>query len=294
MHTERFHRYLQFEKRFSPHTLLAYQNDLRSFLDYLLKEFETADVSAVRHAMIRSWLVNLMEKGLSPATVGRKLSVLRTYFRFLLREGVIAANPTLKVRAPKRKKTLPVFLEESQMNVLQDQLSAGEGFPALRDRIIIETFYQTGIRLSELIGLREEDVDFFSSRIRVWGKRRKERIIPFNPAFGKLMQEYLGEKKLQDFNNNQAVLFVKNNGGKLSAGFVYNLVKTYLNRTTATGKKSPHVLRHTFATHMLNNGADLNAVKELLGHASLAATQVYTHNSVERLKEVYKQAHPKG
>lgn len=294
MHTERFYRYLQFEKRFSQHTLTAYKIDLNAFGCFLLDRYEIDDVSAARHDMIRSWLVNLMEEGRSSSTVARKLSVLRTFFRFLLKEGSISSNPVLNIRAPKIKKRLPEFVEESRMNRLQDLPSPQNDFPALRDKLVIETFYQTGMRLSELIALREEDIDIYNSRVRVRGKRRKERIIPFNKAFGGLLQDYLRLKKLTDFDNNPEVLFVKNNGEKLSPHVVYGLVKKYLNMTDTPGKKSPHVLRHTFATHLLNNGADLNAVKELLGHSSLAATQVYTHNSIAHLKKAWKQAHPRG
>lgn len=294
MHTERFYRYLKFEKRFSAHTLLAYSQDLSAFQKFLLDQYGIENPVEITHGMIRSWLVSFIEAGRAPSTAGRKLSVLRTWFRFLLREGLVESNPTLKVRAPKLQKRLPVFIEENRMNRLQEVLLPAADFAGLRDRLIIETFYQTGIRRAELVALREDDVDLDSRQFRVTGKRKKERVIPFVPAFGELVQEYLRRKKLENFGNNPEELFVKNNGEKLSPSFVYTLVKKYLDMTTTTGKKSPHVLRHTFATHLLNNGADLNAVKELLGHSSLAATQVYTHNSVERLKQVYKQAHPKG
>ncbi|QEC52323.1 tyrosine recombinase XerC subunit [Anseongella ginsenosidimutans] len=294
MHTERFYRYLQFEKRFSQHTLLAYKIDLKSFAGFLRHQYEINELSDASPDMIRSWLVSLLEEGRSDTTIARKLSVLRTYFRFLLKEGNIPVNPTVNIRAPKIKKRLPVFVEESRMNLLQDLLPLDKSFPGLRDKLVIETFYQTGIRLAELIGLREEDVDIYSGRIRVFGKRRKERLVPFNNAYGELIREYLQLKKLEDFDNNPEVLFVKNNGEKLSPRFVYTLVRKYLEMTETPGKKSPHVLRHTFATHLLDHGADLNAVKELLGHASLAATEVYTHNSTERLKKAWKQAHPRG
>lgn len=294
MDTARFYRYLKFEKRFSQHTLIAYEHDISAFASFLLKQYELDDLSTAKHDMIRSWLVSLMEAGRSNTTVARKLSVLRSYYRFLLREGVIRKNPALAVRAPKIKKQLPVFVEESRMNQLQDLLPLDEGFPAFRDKLVIETLYQTGMRVAELVQLSEEDVDIYGSRIRVTGKRLKERLIPINKAYSGLLQEYLRLKKLECFNNKAAVLFVKDNGERMSSRFVYTLVKRYLDMTETPGKKSPHVLRHTFATHLLNHGADLNAVKELLGHSSLAATQVYTHNSIERLKQAWKQAHPKG
>lgn len=294
MDTARFYRYLKFEKRFSQHTLIAYEHDIAAFSAFLRTQYELEDLSAAGHDMIRSWLVNLMEAGRSNTTIARKLSVLRSYYRFLLREGLIRKNPAIAVHAPKLKKQLPVFVEESRMNQLQDLLPLDEGFPALRDKLIIETLYQTGMRVAELVQLKEEDVDFYGRRIRVIGKRRKERLIPIGKAYIDLLQEYLRLKKLESFDNKGGVLFVKNNGEPANSRFVYTLVKKYLVMTETPGKKSPHVLRHTFATHLLNHGADLNAVKELLGHSSLAATQVYTHNSIEKLKQAWKQAHPKG
>lgn len=294
MHTDRFYSYLQFEKRFSPHTLLAYRNDLEAFGAFLQRRYEVPDLKATERDMVRSWVVDLMEAGRSPSTIARKLSVLRTYFRFLLKEAVITANPVQHVRAPKAGRRLPVFVEESRMERLRTVFDGEMSFPSCRDRLIVETLYQTGIRLTELIGLREEDLDFDRQKLRVIGKRRKERVIPFTREFGNWLQEYIRLKKLTPFDNKPEVLFVKDNGERLNPRFVYTVVKNYLDMVDTPGKKSPHVLRHTFATHLLNKGADLYAVKELLGHASLAATQIYTHNSIARMKEAWKQAHPKG
>ena len=294
MHTDRFYSYLQFEKRFSPHTLLAYRNDLEAFAAFLQRRYGIPDLKSTERDMVRSWVVDLMEAGRSPSTIARKLSVLRTYFKFLLKEAVIMANPVQHVRAPKAGRRLPVFVEESRMERLRTVFDGGMSFSSCRDRLLVETLYQTGIRLAELIGLREEDLDFDRQKLRVIGKRRKERVIPFTREFGNSLQEYIRLKKLTPFDNKPEVLFVKDNGERLNPRFVYTVVKNYLDMVDTPGKKSPHVLRHTFATHLLNKGADLYAVKELLGHASLAATQIYTHNSIARMKEAWKQAHPKG
>lgn len=294
MYIERFFNYLQYEKRFSPHTLLSYRKDIDQFLHFIQGEPGIRQVQDITHHTVRSWLVELMEQRRSAATVSRKLSSLRTYFKFLLREGIIRANPAVKIQGPKAGKKLPVFIRRQAMDHLLDDLEFEDTFEGVRDKAILETFYQTGMRLSELINLREDDVDIFNSRIRVVGKRNKERLIPFSSSYRVLIREYLQLKKLQNPDNKQGALFVKKKGEKLPARFVYKLVNKYLSMVSTEDKKSPHVLRHTFATHMLNNGADLNAVKELLGHASLAATQVYTHNSTEHLKKIYKQAHPKA
>lgn len=294
MHTGRFYRYLQFEKRFSPHTLLAYKNDLEAFAAFLLDQYEINDLRLTERDMIRSWIVKLLENGRSPSTIGRKLSVLRTYFRFLLKEAVITVNPVVHIRAPKVRKRLPVFVEVSRMEQLREVIPDERTFPAYRNRLILETLYQTGIRVAELIGLNEKDLDFSRQTLRVMGKRRKERMIPFTSGFGALVRDYLELKNLAGFDNNPEALFVNDKGERLNPRFVYTVVKNHLEMVQTPGKKSPHVLRHTFATHLLNQGADLNAVKELLGHSSLAATQVYTHNSIERMKEAWKQAHPKG
>ena len=246
----------------------------------------------VDHSMIRSWLVFLMEQGDSPRSVNRKLTSLKSFYRFLLKEGVVDYNPMRKIISPKTSKRLPEFIETEKIMALIEQMADIKGFSGLRNRIIVEMFYNTGIRLSELLTLKETDIDFHSDTIKVLGKRNKERLIPFTKKFGSLLKVYIAEKE-KSFGL-VPELFLTNKGGKMYPKLIYLIVKNHLAGVTTLDKKSPHVLRHTFATHLLNNGAELNAVKELLGHANLAATQVYTHNTIEKLKRIYKQAHPRA
>ena len=287
-----FLQYLRYEKRFSPHTVLAYQNDLQQFFVYLKDLYETEDVSAITYSMVRSWIVDLMEKEISPRSVNRKITTLKTFYKFLLRQGKVHSNPMLKVQSPKTSKRLPVFIDEKQMELLFTQTDFGEGFEATRDRLMLEIFYATGMRLSELIGLQDSSIDTFQCQVKVLGKRNKERIIPFTKKLKDLIDVYL--KTRQDIISNSSVFFVTAKGKKLYPKIVYRMVTNRLGTVTTLDKKSPHILRHTFATHMLNRGADINSVKELLGHANLSATQVYTHNTIEKLKQVYKQAHPRA
>lgn len=289
---ERFLEYLSFQRKFSPHTITSYANDLRQFAFFLQQTFEVSTVKSIRHTMIRSWVVDLLNGGISPRSVNRKLSSLKSFYKFLLKEQLVDENPTLKLQPPKSGKRLPVFVEEKAMNKLSDNELFEEGFDGVRDKLIIELLYCTGIRLSELINLKETDIDFSRKSIKVLGKRNKERIVPMVAELENSVKYYLEQKA--DVNSSVSHLLVTNKGEKLYPKFVYRIVKHFLNCVTTVEKKSPHVLRHTFATHLLNNGADLNAIKELLGHANLSATQVYTHNSVERLKNVHKQAHPKS
>lgn len=293
MHTDSFFRYLEFEKRYSAHTLISYKNDIGQFLSFLA-QFEITSCTQVTHSIIRSWMVDLLDNDQSASSVNRKLSTLRTYFKFLHREGFIDSNPVIKVQAPKKEKRLPVIIEESTIENLLDRIDYGEGFMGKRDKLIVEMFYQTGMRLSELINLKVDDVNYFSHTIKVLGKRNKERIIPITKTFGSLILDYVIVKKSEEMDNKSDFLFVTNRGEQLYPKFVYNLINNCLSQVATIEKKSPHVLRHTFATHLLNKGAELNAIKELLGHASLAATQVYTHNTTERLKSIYKQAHPRA
>ena len=289
---DRFLAYIQYEKRYSPHTVTAYRIDLDQFVDFLSTQYNAADLSGINHSMIRSWLVSLMEDGNSPRSVNRKLTTLKSFYRFLQKEGLVEQNPVRKITPPKSSKRLPEFIETEKMSLLLDQMGSGEGFPGLRDRIILEMFYNTGMRLSELINLQEKDVDFYNSTLKVLGKRNKERLIPFSQKFGTLLKDYLKEKQMNfGFIPH---LFLTDSGGKIYPKKVYLIVKNSLGSVTTLDKKSPHVLRHTFATHLLNNGAELNAVKELLGHANLSATQIYTHNTIEKLKAIYKQAHPRA
>ena len=293
MFIERFTNYLQYEKRFSAHTLSAYLQDLQQFQKFLFQS--ELDFAAVKHHDVRSWIVDLLDKQAEPRSVQRKLSTLRTFYKFLLREMLVEANPTLQVKAPRVSKILPVFIEDSNLNNLLDNAEVfGEGFEGLRDRVVLELLFGTGIRLAELITLSDADVNLYEQTIKVFGKRSKERIIPVNVSLMKLLKQYIEEKSKQNFQNLSQKLLVTSEGKAAYPKLIYRIVKKYLAYISTNGKKSPHVLRHSFATSLLNKGADLNAIKELLGHASLAATQVYTHNSVERLKTIYKQSHPKA
>ena len=289
---DRFLAYIQYEKRYSPHTVTAYRIDLDQFFAFLSAQYQTSEISDIDHSMIRSWLVFLMEQGDSPRSVNRKLTSLKSFYRFLLKEGVVDNNPMRRIISPKTSKRLPEFIETGNMTALFEHMEENKSFTGLRDRIIIEMFYNTGIRLSELINLKETDIDFHSDTIKVLGKRNKERLIPFTKRFGSCLKDYIKEKE-KSFG---AVpeLFLTGSGRKIYPKMIYLIVKNHLGSFTTLEKKSPHVLRHTFATHLLNNGAELNAVKELLGHANLAATQIYTHNTIEKLKKIYKQAHPRA
>jgi integrase/recombinase XerC len=299
MDRDRFIEYIRFEKRLSAHTVTAYQNDLNQFFLFLQLQFEISDICEVTHPMIRSWLVSLMEQGISARSVNRKLTTLKSFYRYLLKEGAVSENPMRKVISPKQSKRLPVFVEKEKMDLLLDEVDFGEGFHGLRDRLVLELLYATGMRLSELVSLTETDIDFSTSTLKVLGKRNKERLIPFSGKFAGLLMSYLDGKKkylemLPEKNPGCLSLVITDTGGPAYPKFIYRVVRKYLAVVTTLKKRSPHILRHSFATHMLNNGAELNAVKELLGHANLSATQVYTHNTIEKLKTIYKQAHPKA
>ena len=243
--------------------------------------------------LVRDWIAFLMDEQRCASTINRKLSSIRTYYRFLLRKGLVAVDPLQKVVGPKKKKPLPVFLKENEMNRLLDDIDFGESFEGCRDRMIIEMFYATGMRLSELVGLNDADVDFSTALIKVTGKRNKQRLIPFAKELESSMREYVN-KRNEKFPLRSDAFFVRKGGQRLYPGFVAALVKRNLSKVVTVKKRSPHVLRHTFATAMLNHGADLNSIKELLGHESLATTEVYTHTTFEELKKVYNQAHPRA
>lgn len=285
-----FLQYLQYEKRFSNHTLVAYANDLHQFIEYLLSSYEINATEEINHTIVRSWVVSLMEQKVTPRSVNRKISTLKTFYKYLLRQNTVTENPMLKIQSPKTSKRLPVFVEKQNMDMLLDNIEFGEDFEGQRNKLIIELFYATGMRLSELINLKVSTIDLFNCQLKVLGKRNKERIIPFNNQISESLKKYITLKG--DLEHDY--LFINKNGKKIYEKFAYRVVNNYLSQVTTLDKKSPHVLRHTFATHMLNNGADLNAIKELLGHANLSATQVYTHNTVEKLKNIHKQAHPKA
>jgi integrase/recombinase XerC len=294
MQYERYLDYLRYEKRFSPHTLTAYESDLGQFVEFLQKTYELSDPAEIRHTHVRSWMVDLMERGNVPRSVNRKLSCLKSFFKYLRKQGELTTNPMLKVLPPKTGKRLPVVVPEKAMSLLFDQVDFGEGHAGLRNRLVMELLYCTGIRQSELIGLKTADVDFSTNNIKVYGKGGKERLIPVARHLAELMGQYIALRNAVHPENQAANLILTDKGQPLTAGVVYNLVKRHLSLVTTVEKRSPHVLRHSFATHLSNGGADLNAIKELLGHASLASTQVYTHNSIEKLKKVYQQAHPKA
>ena len=285
----KFITYLSSEKRFSEHTIKSYTTDLKQFTSFLSSEFQIIDeINEISFQIIRTWIASLLEKGINPRSVNRKISTLKTYFKFLIREGELVENPMMKVVAPKSKKRLPVFIEEDQIASLLNEVQFEEGFVGQRNKLIIELFYVTGIRLSELINIKISDVDFNNQSIKVLGKRNKERIIPLSSITINSLNNFIENNQKNDF------LFTNLEGEKLYNKLVYRLVNKYIGEISSVNKKSPHILRHTFATHMLNNGADINAIKELLGHANLSATQVYTHNTIEKLKTVYKQAHPRA
>lgn len=292
MNIQSFLQYIQFEKRFSPHTLLAYESDLTQFFNFQKKTYEVSDVTEINHPMIRSWMVNMMESGITPRSINRKITTLKTYYKFLLRKGEITVNPMLKVLSPKTSRRLPVFVEEPRMELLFESENHEADFESQRDRLILEFLYATGMRLSELIGLSDKDVDAYQGQLKVLGKRNKERIIPFTNKLKGLIKEYREERD-QHFSNVPS-FFVTEKGKTLYPKMVYRIVTRRLGEVTTLDKKSPHILRHTFATHMLNHGADINSVKELLGHANLSATQVYTHNTIDKLKKAHKQAHPRA
>jgi integrase/recombinase XerC len=300
MEKDNFINYIQFEKRYSPHTVIAYRTDLEQFYDFLSKQYGISTINVVNHSMIRSWLVYMLDKQNSPRSINRKITTLKSFYKFLIKEGIVKQNPVRNIITPRISKRLPVFVEKESMDNLLDQTDFGEGFQSLRNRLIIEMFYVTGMRLSELVNLKESDIDFHNSSIKVLGKRNKERLIPFSDKFGKLLKTYISARRdaingiSDDGVSDIPYLFFTESGRKIYYKMVYRIVNGYLGQVTTIEKKSPHVIRHSFATHLLNNGAELNAVKELLGHANLSATQVYTHLTIEKLKKIYQQAHPKA
>jgi integrase/recombinase XerC len=290
---EKFKKYLEFERRYSSHTIKSYTTDLKQLSDFLNTSYELNKPEKADHQILRSWLVHLVQTGVSPKTINRKLATLKSFYKFLKREGFIDTLPTSKLIAPKVSKKLPEFIPEAQISNLLNNFKFENSINGLRDNLIIEFLYGTGIRLSELITLREKNIDLNIKIVKVLGKGNKERLIPLNTELVNLTRIYLEKKEVVPHNKSE-FLIVTNTGNNLYPMFVYRIVRKYLDQVTSIEKRSPHVLRHTFATHLLNKGADLNAIKELLGHSSLAATQVYTHNSLEKIKGIYKQAHPKA
>lgn len=287
-----FLKYLSFEKRYSKHTTEAYGKDLDQFTSFLSAEFEIADLTEVKHVHIRAWIVDLMDKDISPKSVNRKIATLKSFYKYLLAREYVEINPTSQIKPLKSEKELPSFVKEDEIINLLDRVTYDEDFEGQRDKLLLELFYATGIRLAELQGLKETDINYFEKTIRVLGKRNKERIIPIGNPLILLIKKVTELKRSEGMNSEY--LLLTDAGKPVYPMFIYRKVKSYLSSVTTLSKKSPHVLRHTFATHLLNKGADLNAVKDLLGHTSLAATQVYTHNSIEKLKAAFDQAHPKA
>ena len=293
MHKDSFINYLRHEKRMSPHTVLAYSNDLEQFFEYLRNAYSIQEINEVNHSIIRSWVVSLIENKIGPRSANRKISTLKSFYKFLLREKVLSVNPMHKIQSPKISKRIPVFVEEIKMEALIYDVPFEDNFTGKRNFLIIEMLYATGMRRAELINLKESDTNLINNTLKVLGKRNKERIIPITTELKKLIKEYLEEKR-KSIHAKNYFLFVTEKGNQINPSCVYSVVRKSLEKVTTLSKKSPHVLRHTFATHLLNNGANLNAIKELLGHSSLAATQVYTHNTIEKLKSVHSKAHPKA
>ena len=289
-----FFKYLQYEKRYSPHTLTSYYTDLGQFAQYLQQTYEITDAAEAHHSIIRSWILTLVQQNIQPRSINRKIACLRSYYRFLLAQQRIEVNPMLRIKAPKASKKLPGFVLEEPFNTLLDSFTFEENFEGQRERLILEFLYGTGIRLAELLGVQHADIDPRAKTVRVLGKGNKERIVPLNDSLMASIGTYEVQKKRYFGDNNSVNLLVTNKARPLYPKFVYRVVKKYISLITTSEHNSPHVLRHSFATHLLNKGADLNAIKDLLGHASLAATQVYTHNSIEKLKSIFEKAHPKA
>jgi integrase/recombinase XerC len=285
-----FIEHLRFQKRSSAHTVAAYEGDLSEFFNYTSQLYEIDKPQKVSTVIVRSWIADLIEQGLEPKSVSRKVSTLRSFYKYLLRNGSVSINPLSKVVVPKIKKRLPVFVDETRMdNLFMHMEEAGE-YRQFLEQAIMELFYATGMRLTELVELQLKNYD--GKTVKVLGKRSKERIIPLTETAVEALTHYLAQRSKLENVSHKDHLFLLENGKKLYEKFVYRTVNTYLARVTTEKKRSPHVLRHTFATHLLNNGAQLNAIKELLGHASLAATQVYTHNTISKLINIHQNAHP--
>ena len=288
-----FLQYLQYEKNYSSHTVLSYHTDLLQFCEFLQISPEQINPTTITPQQIQQWVLSLMSAENSARTLSRKISTLKSFWRFLLTRGYATTNPTLKIILPKTKKPLPAFFKESEMLTILDDTFTPNDFEKVRDQLIVKTFYLTGMRLSELMNIEITDIDLIEGQVRVIGKRNKQRIIPIDKSLCTNIESYI---TLMNETLEQSVpyLFVRNNGKKMYPKLLYNIVHNSMSEVSSLHKRSPHVLRHTFATSMLNGGADINAVKELLGHSSLAATQVYTHTSFEELHNIYKQAHPRA
>ncbi len=292
--TGTFLKYLQFEKRYSKHTVQSYQTDLKQFEQFLKENFPDIHSETADHSAVRSWIITLSENGLDPASINRKIACLKSYYKFLLREEAITESPMLKTRVLKTRKKLPHFVKENDMALLLDNGIFDDDHNGWRQRLILELFYGTGMRLSELISLKENQINLREKTLKVLGKRNKERVIPFGESLVSVIKGYCEARNKAIKMKVSGLLLVTDGGKPLYPMMVNRITKKYLKLFSSVEKKSPHVLRHTYATHLLNKGAEINAVKDLLGHSSLAATQVYTHNTIEKLKKAFDQAHPKA
>jgi integrase/recombinase XerC len=291
---ESFLQYLQTERRYSPLTVRSYLNDLDQFDNHMRQMEQSGRPENVSSHDVRSWIVSMISGGYSPSSIHRKISSLRVFYRYLRRNGIVVNDPFEKVVMPKAKKRIHYFVSEDSLDNLLDNYEFGDDFNGIRNRTIIEMLYLTGMRRAELTGLRNIDVDIAGGTVKVTGKRSKQRIIPLLKSFSLQLEKYIQARNEAFPGSSMEWFFVTNKGNKLYDKYVYNVVRRYLSMVTTIEKKSPHILRHTFATHMLNHGADLNSIKEFLGHANLSATQIYTHNSFEKLRKIYKQAHPRA
>ena len=289
-----FHDYLLLEKNYSQHTVTAYLNDLGFFESFLSSEYDDTDLIKVNYNQIRSWIVSLSDDGIANASINRKISSLKSFYKFLLKTKQLDSSPLIKHKALKSPKKIQIPFSEKELDLVLNPIIYKDGFEGIRDKLIIDLFYTTGIRRTELINLKTQHIDLSKETIKVLGKRNKERIIPILPIISKQIKSYLKEKALIQDVKEQECFFIMLNGVKLNDSFVYRLINYYFSNVSEKVKKSPHILRHTFATHLLNKGADINSVKELLGHSSLASTQVYTHNSLAELQKVYTNAHPRN
>ena len=290
----KFYDYLLLEKNYSQHTVTAYINDIGFFESFLSNEFEDDNLLLINYNQIRSWIVSLSDDGISNASINRKVSSLKSFYKFLLKTKQIDTSPLLKHKALKAPKKIQIPFSEKELDMVLNQIMYKEGFEGVRDKLIVDLFYTTGIRRTELINLKIQNVDLSNKTIKVIGKRNKERIIPILTIIEEQIKKYLSERSSIQEVKEREYFFLLSNGVKLNDSFVYRLINYYFSNVSEKVKKSPHILRHTFATHLLNNGADINSVKELLGHSSLASTQVYTHNSLAELQKVYNSAHPRN
>lgn len=291
--TNIFLNYLDSEKRYSVHTITSYRLDLSQFQDFIIKEFDLSNPEHATYPIIRSWLAELSEQGYNTRTLNRKLATLRSFFKYLLRRGIVEKNPMAGISSPKVRKNIPSFIQEEPLQSILDSFTYRDDFSGLRDRVMLEFLYGTGTRLAEFLNIKDQDIDLHSGLVKVKGKGNKERFVPLNKSLIQLIRLYNTEK-MKKVKNVSEYFIVTDKGAQAYPVFVYRTIKKYLSMIPTADKKSPHTLRHTFATHLLNKGTDLNAIKDLLGHSSLAATQVYTHNSLDKIKAIFDQAHPKA